>query len=173
MITGYPPSCPASCRAMPSACRRLATLLETRLVRVPNSVRVKGTPKRIDHDFDEETLVAPHRAARRWCHAGPSATRCNDPGRHCIGTDGGVSKDAHGILLHPARRDPGQYRARPGDGSLDADGFWYRLQAESDPGIARALQALRHLVRESSEPGHGGRSAQPGAGYMAERHATG
>ena len=47
-----------------------------------------------------------------------------------------------------------------------------RLQAQPDPEVARALQAIRHLVRQPAEPGDGGRRAQPGAGHVAERHAS-
>ena len=45
-----------------------------------------------------------------------------------------------------------------------------RLQAQSNPEVARAAQELRHLVRQPAEPGDGGRRPQPRAGHVAERH---
>ena len=121
----------------------------------------------------KKTPVPADRAARRRCHAGPAAARCHDPGRDRAGADGRRAEDAHGILLHPARRDHGQHLARPGDGPVDAERLGRRLQAESDPEVARAAQALCHLVRKPPEPGDGGWRAQPGAGHLAERHAAG
>ncbi len=116
------------------------------------------------------TPVPPDRAERRRRHAGAAAARCHDSGRDRAGADGRRAEAAHGILLHPARRDHGQHVARPRDGPVDAERLGRRLQAESDPEVARAAQALRHVVREPPEPGDGGRRAQPRAGHLAERH---
>ncbi len=89
--------------------------------------------RRTDHVPDEETPVPPDRAARRRRHAGPAAAGCHDSGRDRAGADGRGAEDAHGIFLHPARRDHGQHLVRPGDGSVDAERRGRRLQAQPDP----------------------------------------
>ena len=78
---------------------------------------------------------------RRGCDARAAAARCDDPGGDGTGADGRRAEDAHGILLHPARRDHGQHVARSTDGSLDAKRLGRRLQTESDPAVARAASS--------------------------------
>ena len=95
------------------------------------------------------------------------------PAATALAQTAAVAEDAHGILLPPARRDHGQHVARPRDGQVDAERLGRRLQAESDPRVARAAQALRHVVREPAEQRDGRRRAQPRARHVAERDEAG
>ena len=75
------------------------------------------------------------------------------PAATALAQTAAVAEDAHGILLHPARRDHGQHVAsapRWTGGRRAASGADFKLSP--DPEVARAAQALRHVVRQPPEP---------------------
>ena len=123
-ITGSPRSSRASSRAMRSACRRPA---ET------SSGRAVHDAKRLTMFLTEEHL------SRRTVLKGAGVTLALPlldamvPAATALAQTAAVAEDAHGVLLHPARRDHGQHVARPADGSVDAGRRGRRLQAEPDP----------------------------------------
>ena len=66
-------------------------------------------PGRTDYVPHQEASVAPDRAEGRGRVARPAAARRDDSRGHRAGAVGGRAEDAHGVLLHPARRDHGQH----------------------------------------------------------------
>ena len=95
------------------------------------------------------------------------------PAATALAQTAAVPKMRAALLLPSPRRHHVQHVARPCDGQVDAQRFRRRFQAQPDPGIARAVQEIRDVVRQPGERRHRGLGAYVQSRDVAQRHASG
>ena len=125
------------------------------------------------HVHHQEAPLAAHVPSWHRRHAGAAAARIDGARGHRARPDGGRAEDAHGLHLHPARRD---------DGQVDAGGSGHGLSVLGDPAAARAVPRSR-LRRQRSRARPGGaverrrhrrrRESRARGGRVPERRASG
>ena len=105
--------------------------------------------------------------------AGVAVSGCHGARRHGSGPNRRGAQAADGLLLHSSRRDHGQHVAWSGHGQVDAQRLRRRFQAQPDSRLARAVQEVRFVFRQSGERRHGGLGSYVHSRHVAQRHPSG
>ena len=105
--------------------------------------------------------------------SGAAVSGCHGARRHGSGPNRRRAQAADGLLLSSPRRDHVQHVAWSGHGQVDAQRFRRRFQAQPDSRLARAVQEVRFVFRQSGERRHRGLGAYVHSRDVAQRHASG